>query len=193
MDKGESLKKKLNENLNEDKITHNENENEEHKCKHKVHTIGYKNEKGLIVVFFPIIIFSLIFFAFDSYSDYENFMPVYNYFKDLYSNRFLIFAMIILGWKYAKSLVSGYILLLITYLFNILIVLSDIFNINKFIVEYNQKFEESLFYKNLFIKNLLNVFFLISWSIILVYNLYKWFQIYKMTQKIEITTDDKTD
>jgi hypothetical protein len=191
MDKGGGLKNNLNKNLNEDLNTKNDNENENENEKDKLRRESYtlKNERGLLVVFFPIILFSLVFFAFDSYTDYENFMPVYYYFKDLYSNRFFIFAMIIFGWKYAKSLVSGYILLLIVYVFNILIVLSDIFNINKFIIEYNNKFEGSLFYKNLFIKNIFNVLFLISWSIILVYNLYKWYQIYKMSQRIEITTE----
>ena len=151
---------------------------------------GFKNEKGLLIVFSPIILFSLVFFVVDSYSDYENFQNAYNYFKDLYSNRLIIFAAIIFGWSYAKKNVSGYILLLITYLFNILIVFSDIYNINNFVLEYKESQSDSMFYKNLIIKNAVNLFFLLTWILLLIVNLYKWFRVYKMAQRIDVEVSD---
>jgi hypothetical protein len=151
---------------------------------------GFKNEKGLLIVFSPIILFTLVFFVVDSYSDYENFQNAYNYFKDLYSNRLIIFAGIIFGWSYAKKYVSGYILLLITYLFNILIVFSDIYNINNFVLEYKESQSDSMFYKNLMIKNTVNLFFLITWILLLIVNLYKWFRVYKMAQRIDVEVSD---
>ena len=149
----------------------------------------YKNEKGIIIVFLPIILFSILFISVDSYSEYENFGDAFEYFKKLYSNRLLIFAFIVLGWKHAKKIVSGYILLLITYLFNILIVLSDIFNVNRFIEEYKEN-NEAVFYKNLFLKNAFNYFFLISWTGILSYNLLQWYRVYKLSQRIEVAQDE---
>ena len=149
----------------------------------------YKNEKGIIIVFLPIILFSIVFISVDSYSEYESFYDDFDYFKKLYSNRLLIFAFIVLGWKHAKKIVSGYILLLITYLFNILIVLSDIFNVSRFIDEYKES-NETTFYKNLFLKNAFNYFFLISWTGILGYNLSQWYRVYKLSQRIEVNQDE---
>ena len=53
-----------------------------------------KNEKGIIIVFLPIILFSIVFISVDSYSEYESFGDAFDYFKKLYSNRLLIFAFI---------------------------------------------------------------------------------------------------
>jgi len=154
----------------------------------------YKNEKGIIFVFAPLILLSLVFITVDTYNYEEKYEPAYEYFKNLYSNRILIFSIIVLGWRYAKQHISGYILLLIFYLFNILIVLSDIFNIHKFLKEYEDQKDDSkvdIFYSNFLIKNYVNYFFFISWCLILLYNIYQWYKVYKYSQRIEVSENNE--
>jgi hypothetical protein len=146
---------------------------------------NYKNEKGLVVIFCPIILFSLLFITVDTYSDFSEFEPAYEYFLNFYAKRTFLFAIVIIFWKKAKQLISGYVLLLIFYLFNILLVLSDSFNIDKILLEYENK-NHSTFYQNLYIKKGVNYFFFYSWSSILLFNLYKWYVIYKNSQRIYI-------
>ncbi len=112
-----------------------------------------RNEKGLIIIFSPVILFSLLFIAVDTYSDHDNFEPVYDYFINFYSKRIFLFALIILFWRKIKEFVSGYVLLLIVYLFNILLVLSDSFNIENYLQEYQEKKSGFIFYQNYILRN----------------------------------------
>jgi hypothetical protein len=156
----------------------------------KSYLSNYKNEKGLIIIFCPIILFSVLFISVDTYSDYSEFEAAYDYFINFYAKRLFLFSMVIIFWKKAKQLISGYVLLVIFYLFNILLVLSDSFNIDNFLLEYESKNQGSTFYQNMIIKKGVNYFFFYSWTSILIFNLYKWYVIYKNSQSIYIEEKD---
>lgn len=145
----------------------------------------YKNEKGLIIVFFPIVIFNLIFITVDHYSFHEDFNECYEYFKSLYSNRVIILGIIILLWKQLKQMISGYLILFITYVFNILIVFSDIVNIYQFLEKY-QTLSELTYYKFFYLKLYINYFFFISWMFMFITNLIRFFKYYKYSHKIVV-------
>lgn len=138
----------------------------------------YKNEKGIFFVFFPSILTSLVFHILDIYTAHSNFPEAQEYFKSLYFNRFLIFILILLGWRHIKAYISGYLLLFIFYTFNIMIVISDIFNIYMFEEKYKMM-EGFGYYRIMKIKNLANYCFLMIWLVLLLINLKRWYDIYK--------------
>lgn len=170
-----------------------EEEKDKHNGHHHLHHIReYKNELGIIIVFAPIILFSVLFITFDYYADFTNFEEPHQYFMSLYTNRLIIFSVVTLFWKYLKNIISGYVLLSIFYFFNILIVFSDNVNINQFLTKY-ENLSTHAYYKNFYVKYCTNLFFLISWSVLLANNIRKWYLVYKQSQNLEVVDENKKD
>src|SRR5690606_4049513 len=76
------------------------------------------------------------------------------------------------------------------YLFNILIVLSDIVNIFSFLKDY-EMFKDENYFKTFYLKLGIDLFFLLSWLIVFGINLRKWYLIINGTDN-SCTTERET-
>jgi hypothetical protein len=142
-----------------------------------------KNRGGLVIVFFPIILFSFIFLLLDNFFQHKELVEYIYYFQNLYLNRSIVFLFILIFWNFLKSMISGYLLLIIVYAFNILIVVSDNMNISNMRQELIN-FSESNFYRMLIFKEIFNFIFLIEWIILLLVNLKAWYTLYTERETI---------
>jgi hypothetical protein len=137
-----------------------------------------KNERGLFLVFFPLIFINILTSFLDTYLDLTEFKECDEYFKQLYRSRALIFLVLVIFWKKLKEYVSGYLVIFIYYFFNIMIVFSDIQNINNFKLNYIEH-SNTNYYRTFYLKILVNYFFLITWLILFLKNISSWYNAYK--------------
>ncbi len=157
-------------------------------------TSSYRNQKGLIVVFSPIVIFGFLFGFIDNYfytNNYETHPKIQEciiYSNTLCIKRFIIFAIYIISWEPLKQIISGYVLLMIFYVFNILMVFSDVVNIQIFMqAEVNvDKFDILLAFRII-----VNYMFVLIWGVILLINMNNWYQVSQHKNRVMI--DDKDE
>lgn len=148
----------------------------------------YKNSWGLLALFLPIITTGIIFLGLEYTVEKSGFEEAEDYFRQLQINRVIILSFVVLTWNFLKKIISGYVILFILLVFNIMLVVSDISNISRFEEIYKEK-SDQFFYKLFYIRNFVNYVYLCYLVIALIANVRKWYQIYKNNNPQEIHQD----
>ena len=131
------------------------------------------NEKELFLVFIPNIVFGFLFELYEKNLDSSNFIKENQYFKNLYVSKLICLAVFILAQKFLRTQLPKYSVVITAYLFNILLIISDITNIGEYI-ETKKDFENSDYYKTFNMRVYVNYIFLAIWMIIILAKVKKW-------------------
>jgi hypothetical protein len=148
------------------------------------------NEKELFYVFIPNIIYGFIWELVDNQINDKNEFNVESaYFRRLYLSKLLSLFMFILAIRFFKDYVPKYSIVLIAYLFNILLIISDNTNISEYI-ELRKDLPDTTFYKTFNLRIYLNYVFLAIWMLIILAKTKSWI---KKLKSVDIEAKEHTE
>jgi hypothetical protein len=136
------------------------------------------NEKELCYVFLPNIAIGLGLETYEKFIDVTAFGKESLYFNNLYLCKFASLFIFVLAYRQFKNYLPRYAIILIAYLFNILVILSDNSNINEF-KETKKEHEGTTYYKILNFRIYINYIFLFVWMVVILAKVKKWIKKYK--------------